>query len=1124
MKHITPRIGVYTCHCGLNISPQVDVEQVSEFAGGLEHVIVARNYKFMCSNPGQTLVIQDIKEQNINRVVVASCSPRMHEQTFRKACETAGLNPFFFQMANIREQSSWVTENSEKATQKAKALVSAAVARVAKHQALYTREVPVKKSVAVIGAGIAGIQSALTAANAGFEVHLIEKESSIGGHMSKFDKTFPTLDCAACISTPKTVAINQHPNIQLHTNCELEQVEGFVGNYTLTVNQKARYISNESCTGCGLCTEKCPVVLPNEFDEGLSDRKAIYRSFPQAVPSTFCIDKKDPAPCVQQCPAGCNIQGYVQLVKEKKYQEALNIIMDTIPLPGVLGRICNHPCETDCRRKEVESALSIRELKRFAADQADLKRVPIPEIVENGKKVAIIGSGPAGLTVAFDLRKKGYTIKIFEALPEMGGMLRVGIPEYRLPSEILDKEIDNILSFGIKIQLNSRLGIDFQAEDLKQQGYEAIFLGTGAHQMTQMGIPGESDIKGVLNAISFLRNVNLHQEQPMGREIAIIGGGNVAVDVAGVALRLGAKKVTIVYRRSEAEMPAFAEEIELVKHEGVQLICLVAPLEIISENGAITGLKCQKTELGPMDESGRRRPIPIEDSEFVIQCDTVIPAIGQIPEKYSYESIEGIQWHRNHTIQVSHVTHQTDAPAVFAGGDLTRGPATVIEAIADGHKAAGAIDKFLNNKLQTDDTNLVLPRQRSKNQWQSMPKNPKIVPRSPIDHLPPTIRNQSFQEISKGLTEEQALIESQKCLNCSGCCDCFECVSVCEAKAIDHSMVSEKKTLDVGAVILATGYKTFNPEKIVNYGYGLFPEVYTSLEFERLNNATGPTSGKILMKNGEIPRRVAIVHCVGSRDVNHLDYCSRVCCMYSMKFAHLVKERTGAEIWEFYIDIRSPGKLYEEFYNRVQEDGVHFVRGRVSEITDMVEDPVDLGRLTVSAENTLTGKRVDIPVDMVVLGVGLEASEDADKLGRMTGVSRDRNGWFNELHAKLAPVNTAVNGVFLAGCCQGPKDIPDTVAQSMAAAGEAIALLASGTVRTRAEISNINAEICVGCRSCISVCPYTAIAYIEGQGIAQVNEALCQGCGSCAAACPSSAANVRQFTDQQVLEEIEALL
>jgi heterodisulfide reductase subunit A2 len=1124
MEHITPRIGVYTCHCGLNISPQVNVEQVSDFAGNLEHVIVARNYKFMCSNPGQSLVIQDIKEQNINRVVVASCSPRMHEQTFRKACETAGLNSNFFQMANIREQSAWVTENSKKATQKAKELVSAAVARVAKHQALFTREVSVKKSIAVIGAGIAGMQSALTAANAGFEVHLIEKESSIGGHMSKFDKTFPTLDCAACISTPKTVAISQHPNIQLHTYSELEQLEGFVGNYTLTINQKARYISNESCTGCGLCTEKCPVDLPNDFDEGLSTRKAIYRSFPQAIPSTFCIDKKDPAPCIQQCPAGCNVQGYVQLVKEKKYQQALNIIMDTIPLPGVLGRVCNHPCETDCRRKEVESPLSIRELKRFAADQGDLKQVPIPEIKDNGIKIAIIGSGPAGLTVAFDLRKKGYCVKIFEALPELGGMLRVGIPEYRLPSEVLDNEIDNILSLGIETQLNSRLGIDFQAEDLKQQGYRAIFLGTGAHQITQMGIPGESDIKGVLNAISFLRNVNLHQEQPLGQEVVIIGGGNVAVDVAGVAIRLGAKKVSIIYRRSEAEMPAFSEEIELVKNEGVHLSCLVAPMEIVSENNLVTGLKCQKTELGPVDDSGRRMPIIVENSEFIIPCDSVIPAIGQIPEKYSFESIEGIQWNRNHTIQVNRINNQTDSPYVFAGGDLTRGPATVVEAIADGHNAARAIDEFLNDNLQTNDSKLDLLNQSSKNDWQSIPKKSDIIPRSTVKHLEPTVRNQSFREISKGLTEEQARTESQKCLNCSGCCECFECLSVCEANAIDHLMPSEKKTLEVGAVILATGYKAFNPEKIVNYGYGFFPEVYTSLEFERLNNATGPTSGKILTKKGETPRRVAIVHCVGSRDANHLDYCSRVCCMYSMKFAHLVKERTGAEIWEFYIDIRSPGKLYEEFYNRVQEDGVHFVRGRVSEITDIVEDPADLGRLTVSAENTLTGKRVAIPVDMVVLGVGLEASEDVDKLGRMTGVSRDRNGWFNELHAKLAPVNTAVNGVFLAGCCQGPKDIPDTVAQSMAAAGEAIALLAKGTVQTMAEISHIDAEICVGCQSCIPVCPYSAIEYIEGQSITQVNEALCQGCGSCAATCPSSAANVRHFTDQQVLEEIEALL
>jgi heterodisulfide reductase subunit A len=649
-----PRIGVYICHCGMNIAPRVDVEAVAEFARSLDHVAIARDYKFMCSNPGQEFITHDIREQRLNRVVVASCSPRMHEPTFRKACEKAGINPYYFQMANIREQVSWVTFDGGLATAKAKDQVAAAVARVSFHTPLYSREVPVTKAVLVIGGGIAGMQAALTAAEAGYAVHVVEREPSIGGHMAKFDKTFPSLDCAACIMTPKMVDAGQHEKIRLHTYSEVIEVSGFVGNFFAKIRKKPRYVDSFRCTGCGICTDKCPSKVVSEFDQQLSKRKAIYTPFPQAVPNTRVIDR-----------ANC-----------------------------------------------------------------------------------------------------------------------------------------------------------------------------------------------------------------------------------------------IYFKKGK----------------------------------------------------------------------------------------------------------------------------------------------------------------------------------------------------------------------------CRACEKVCEAGAIDFEQKEEIVNLEVGSIIVATGFKTFDPSPLAQYGYGIFPEVYTSLQFERLNNATGPTGGKILMKDGRPPRRVAIVHCVGSRDARYRKYCSRVCCMYSMKFAHLVREKTGAEVWEFYIDIRSPGKLYEEFYNRVQEEGVHLVRGKVAEITDIPERPEDAGRLTVVAENTLTRRTLRLPVDMVVLSVGLEPAEDADALGKLLGLQRDKDGWFNELHVKLAPVKTATSGIFLAGCCQGPKDIPDTVAQASAAAGEAVALLAKGTVRTRAEISVIDPDLCSGCRSCLNVCPYSAIRFDEGRAVAVVNEALCQGCGSCAAACPSSSAGVKHFTDRQVMEELEAIL
>ncbi|MBU4317188.1 MAG: CoB--CoM heterodisulfide reductase iron-sulfur subunit A family protein [Proteobacteria bacterium] len=659
MQYEPVNIGVYTCHCGMNIFPKVDVEAVAEFARSLDFVTMARDYKFMCSNPGQEYIIEDIQKNGINRVVVASCSPRMHEPTFRKTCENAGINPHYFQMANIREQVAWVTLDSKEATEKAKDLVAAAVARVAHHQPLISREVEVKKSVLVLGGGIAGMQAAISSANAGYEVFLVEREASIGGHMAKFDKTFPTLDCAACIMTPKMVEVGQHKNIKLFTYSELISVEGFVGNFTARILKKPRYVDMDKCTGCGVCMEKCPTKkIPNEFNESLDFRTAIYSPFPQAVPNTPVID-----------PNHCRI-----LAQQKK---------------------------------------------------------------------------------------------------------------------------------------------------------------------------------------------------------------------------------------------------------------------------------------------------------------------------------------------------------------------------------CGACEKF------------------------------------------------------------------------------------CEAHAIDFGQQPEEVEISVGAVIVATGFKAFDPTPMVQYGYGLYPEVYTSLEFERLNNATGPTSGQILKKDGTPPKKVAIIHCVGSRDKNHREYCSRVCCMYSMKFAHLVREKTGAEVWEFYIDVRSPGKLYEEFYNRVQEEEVHMIRGRVAEVTDILDNPgkqENQGRLTVVAENTLSRKTLRIPVDMVILSVGLEPARGALDVGRMVGVSSDKNGWFTELHAKLAPVSTPSKGIFLAGCCQGPKDIPDTVAQAMAASGEAVALLSKGTVTTLTEISYIDPDLCTGCKTCIASCSYKAISFDEGSQIAVVNEALCQGCGSCSAACPSSAAGVRHFTDKQVMDELEAIL
>ncbi|MGW8144484.1 MAG: FAD-dependent oxidoreductase [Anaerolineales bacterium] len=654
---MSEKVGVYVCHCGTNIAGVVDVEEVSKWAGEQPNVVCSRDYKFMCSSLGQELIEEDIKEYGLTRIVVAACSPHMHEKTFRGATERGGLNPYLFEMANIREHNSWATTDKEAATQKAKALVNGAVERVVHHQPLEPIPVEINPATLVVGGGIAGISAALELANAGNHVYLVEREPSIGGHMAQLDKTFPTLDCSACILTPKMVDVDQHPNITLYTWSEVENISGYIGNFNVTMRKKARYVIEELCTGCGICEEKCPrKVIDDVFEAGLAQRKAIYRPFPQAVPKYPVLD-----------PPNCTY-------------------------------------------------------------------------FERGK--------------------------------------------------------------------------------------------------------------------------------------------------------------------------------------------------------------------------------------------------------------------------------------------------------------------------------------------------------------------------------------------------CKACQILCPTGAIDFEQEDELIQFPVGNVILATGYDLFDSRRIPQYGYGRLANVFTSLEFERLVNASGPTGGRIVLRDGEtVPQSIAIVHCVGSRDNNYNEYCSKVCCMYSLKFAHLVHERIPeAEVYNFYIDIRTPGKGYEEFYNRLLVEGTHFIRGRVADVTDAARLPGEEGKLIVQAEDTLIGKQRRVPVDMVILSAGMEARHDSQEVSLMFGMGCDFNGFFTERHPKLDPVATMTEGIFIAGACQGPKDIPDTVAQGAAAAARVAGLINQETVMMEPVRASINKETCSGCRICNDLCPYNAIVFHEDQKLSEVITALCQGCGTCVAACPSSAISGAHFTNEQVLSEIEGLL
>jgi len=1112
---VEPRIGVYICHCGSNIAGTVDVAEVTRFVKDLDSVIAARNYKFMCSEPGQNLIKEDIKALGLNRIVVASCSPTLHEPTFRRVCQETGINPYLFQMANIREQCSWVTEDHDGATEKAKALVSAAVRRVYYHQPLEVREVPINPNTLVVGGGIAGIQAALEIADSGHKVYLVERTPSIGGHMAQLDKTFPTLDCSACILTPKMTLVGQHPNIKIMSYSEVEGVSGYIGNFKVKIRKKARYVDIKKCNGCAECERVCPVEIPSEFNLRLAKRKATYRPFPQAVPNFFTIDKRGAPPCRTACPAGVDAQGYVALISQGKFKEALEVFRRTQPFAGVCGRVCTHPCEADCERGKVDEPIAVRYLKRFMADYelkvGRAKVAPVERMKQ--ERVAIIGSGPAGLSCAYDLVRMGYGVTVFEAAPKAGGLMRYAIPEYRLPQKMLDNEISYIKELGVEIKTNTPMK-DFK--EIFSQGYDAVFLGTGAGMSQRMGIPNE-DAEGVVYSLDFLRQVNLGAEVKIGKRVAVIGGGNAAVDSARVAIRQGAEEVTMVYRRSRVEMPALRTEVEEGEREGVKIHVLAAPVAFLTEKGRLTGMRCVRMQLGEPDESGRRRPVPIRGSEFDIPADNVIIAVGQAVDKSALA--KELEYTSFGTVSVDPITLQTNIEGVFAGGDVVSGPSDIISAIAAGKEAAISIHHYLRGL----DLKKGRPARRERVKEVSKEgvaiKARKTMPVLELD------KRQGFAEVELGFSEEIAIEEAKRCLNCAICSECLECVKVCEPGAINHEMKDEVVEVDVGNIIVATGYDLFKPGGAYEYGYGRFDNVLTALEFERIVNAAGPTEGHVLLKDGSEPKTIAIIHCVGSRDKNYHEYCSRVCCMYSLKLSHLIREHVpGSQVYEFYVDIRAFGKGFEEFYNRVIREGTTLIEARPSGVTNIAETPAERGKLIVQYEENHSGLPRRLPVDMVILSTAMEPQKDAQNVSRLFNISRSADGFFLERHPKLDPVATTTDGVFVIGCCQGPKDIPDTVAQASAAAAEVLSMIGRANVEIEAATAFVDEKICSGCQLCMRVCPYNAITFIEGNKVCRVNEALCKGCGACVGGCFSGSIGLKHYTNEQLVGEIEGML
>ena len=699
------------------------------------------------------------------------------------------------------------------------------------------------EGITIIGAGAHGIKKAVELAKKGEDVIIVERHPSINKyvirkHASSLNDDAPYDEFLKFVKEGK---------IKLLTNAWVKNID----DDTVKIIKYPTRIKQD-CNNCNICYEVCPLKTVDR-ERSLFSRKAVYGR--KGIPSTFFLEKETPF-CQTNCPAHVDVRGYVAKIAEGKFEESVNLIRERLPLPAVLGRVCPHPCEELCRRNGIDKPISIRLLKRFVADwewekkgKIDLGKMPANE--NNKYRVAVIGSGPAGLTVAYELARKGYKVKIFEALPVAGGMLAVGIPPYRLPKDVLKREIDAILEMGVELQLNTRVGKDISFDELRKE-YDAVFIGVGAHESRKLGIEGE-DLEGVISGVEFLREVNISPETVraifQGRKVVVVGGGDVAIDAARCAVRLGSQEVTVLYRRSRNEMPAREEEVKFAEEEGVNIKFMAAPVKIVGKDGKVIGLECVEMELGEPDESGRRRPIPKEGSEFFMEADTVIAAIGQYPDfSFLPDEIKRTKW----GIIVDDKTAATSMPGVFAGGDAVTGPSIVIEAVAWGRRAAHAIDAYLHGKEISFD-----PVEKDINRliasWEDIELMKRNVvlsgiekeERQEISYIPIEERVTTFKEVEILFDEETAIKEAKRCLSCRECLGCGICGNECMKSVIDYD--EEEKEIEIKAKDIV-----IDPEiyfKIDEKSFTPF-EVEDMLDLGILMNMEGRKPRKIAFLNG----------------------------------------------------------------------------------------------------------------------------------------------------------------------------------------------------------------------------------------------------------------------------------
>jgi heterodisulfide reductase subunit A-like polyferredoxin len=918
-------------------------------------------------------------------------------------------------------------------------------------------------SVVVVGGGIAGIQASLDLVEQGFKVYLVESQSAIGGKMAQLDKTFPTNDCAMCTISPKLVETGRHPNIEIMTDSEVLDVHGQAGNFSVTLKHKARYIDTLKCVGCGECTDVCPVVVPDDFNEGLDQRRAVFKLYPQAVPNAYAITKQGISPCRDACPAGQRAQGYIALIREGRWEDALRVIKMDNPFPGICGRICNHRCETACNRGHVDEPINIRALKRFVTDKVyaePRKPLEVLPVKYPGQRVAIIGAGPCGLTAARDLVEAGYAVTVVEAMPVAGGMLRLGVPEYRLPAEIIEREVQDILDLGVELRLNHQVN---NLDDLFEEGFKAVLIAVGAHEGIRLPIPG-ADLEGVLINTHFLRDVRLGKytqsdisengDAPpeLGENVLVLGGGNVAIDVARTAVRLG-RKVAMAFLESRESMPSHDWEVQAALDEGIRLLPSRTFERILAgSDGKVSGIECMNVRNFSFDETGRLNVDKEPGSTHQIPCDTVIFSVGQRAGLAFIPDDAGVGLTTKRTIAINPNTFAATRPGVFAAGDSVSGTAFVIEAVASGHTAAESIIRYLEKDHLEPPPKPDLPVVHlTQEELEERIARGEIhrQPRVPMPQLPVAQRVDNFAEVEGGYDDESAQREAARCLACGVCSECMSCTFACGVDAIDHNMLAREEVVKAGAVILAPGYQVYKAELSEEYGFGRYPNVITSLQYERILSASGPTRGHLNRpSDSKPPKRIAFLQCVGSRDQSH-DYCSSVCCMYAAKEAIMTIEHARAEARlsgeeadvsceVFFMDTRAYSKGYEEYYRRAEgKYGIKYTRARISQLR---EDPVSKN-LIVRYASPYEGnpKPVEREFDLVVLSVGMEIAEPVRELGQRLGIELDDYGF---CHTTLFdPLQTSRPGIFAAGPFREPKDIPESVTEASGAAAAAAQLL-----------------------------------------------------------------------------------